>query len=221
MEHFSYLENLEHDIWTYMQENDEYFFGMYADRNISKDDWIDKMEQELWAEDSVTGNGSGSYTFSREESKQNVLADFDTVVNELWSSGICTDEEAGKHFLNSDWEWFDVTIRCLLLRDALADVANELDKNNIKMNNEPYFLVDAFWDVDREIPVTYDDVLEAYRREVSENGKDAVGSFHHFLYDGCLSKNGSLITWEAHTKNIDKLLRDEAEADAEALLLQE
>ena len=35
-------------------------------------------------------------------------------------------EDIGKHFISQDWEWFDVTIRCYLLGQAIAEVLEEM-----------------------------------------------------------------------------------------------
>lgn len=82
------------------------------------------LDERLWVEDSVTGNGSGSYTFSREDAKANVLANLD-LLHEAMEDFEITDEEVGKRFMADDWEWFDVIIRCSLLSGVCEEVAEE------------------------------------------------------------------------------------------------
>ena len=82
------------------------------------------LDERLWVEDSVTGNGSGSYTFSREDAKANVLANLD-LLHEAMEDFEVTDEEIGKRFMADDWEWFDVIIRCFLLSGVCEEVAEE------------------------------------------------------------------------------------------------
>lgn len=82
------------------------------------------LDERLWVEDSVTGNGSGSYTFSREDAKANVLANLD-LLHEAMEYFEVTDEEIGKRFMADDWEWFDVIIRCSLLSGVCEEVAEE------------------------------------------------------------------------------------------------
>lgn len=82
------------------------------------------LDERLWVEDSVTGNGSGSYTFSREDAKANVLANLD-LLHEAMEDFEVTDEEIGKRFMADDWEWFDVIIRCSLLSGVCEEVAEE------------------------------------------------------------------------------------------------
>ena len=82
------------------------------------------LDERLWVEDSVTGNGSGSYTFSREDAKENVLVNLD-LLHEAMEDFEVTDEEIGKRFMADDWEWFDVVIRCSLLSGVCEEVAEE------------------------------------------------------------------------------------------------
>ena len=82
------------------------------------------LDERLWVEDSVTGNGSGSYTFSREDAKANVLANLG-LLHEAMEAFEITDEEIGKRFMADDWEWFDVIIRCSLLSGVCEEVAEE------------------------------------------------------------------------------------------------
>lgn len=133
----NYMENMKHDIRTYMDENEEWFYGMYAE-NQDRDEWLVAMEDALWCEDSVTGNGSGSYTFSREEAKKCVLDDFD-IVSQAIDHFCIPAEEVGKRFIAEDWEWFDVAARCFILGSALYEIADELDRQNMEMNGQPYF----------------------------------------------------------------------------------
>lgn len=88
------------------------------------DEFRTQLEETLWIEDSVTGNGSGSYTFCRADAKENVLSNLDLLHDAL--EDFCeTDEEVGKRFLADDWEWFDVIIRCYLLSGVCEEVAEE------------------------------------------------------------------------------------------------
>lgn len=38
-------------------------------------------------------------------------------------------EEVGEHFLNGDWEYFDVLIRCYLLSGAISEVLDDMEEN--------------------------------------------------------------------------------------------
>ena len=69
---YDYLEAVKNDIVNYIQENinlSEY----------TREDLEEKLNEDLWTCDSVTGNASGSYTFNREEAKNNLAGNGDLV----------------------------------------------------------------------------------------------------------------------------------------------
>lgn len=85
-------------------------------------DYCDDFEQvndDLWIDDSVTGNGSGSYTFNTAKAQENVsdLIWDDEFIEEC--AGMCV--EIGE-LLKRGPEALDVTARCL----ALGYVSEEI-----------------------------------------------------------------------------------------------
>ncbi len=91
----------------------------------NKDEVQEKLYDDLWINDSVTGNGSGSYFFNSYESKEAVQDNMDICREAL--EEFCTPaEEIGKRFLNEDWEYLDVTIRCYLLGQAIDQALEEI-----------------------------------------------------------------------------------------------
>lgn len=114
---YNYMEAMKEDIRNYIENN----INM-ADYE-SREELEDCLNDDLWTEDSVTGNGSGSYTFDREEAKSYVIGNKDLaeeMVNEFCIKG----EEIANHLF--DYEWWDVSIRCYLLGDAIAEVLDEM-----------------------------------------------------------------------------------------------
>lgn len=111
MERYDYMESLKEDIKDYIKENMEYLEG--------------KDEQELYdkffVEDSITGNASGSYTFSTWKAEENICHNMD-LVQEAYDmfgyEGIPSDVGA---------EAMDVTVRCYLLGQVLHDVLDEIE----------------------------------------------------------------------------------------------
>jgi hypothetical protein len=101
---------------------DEYLENYDAD--MDADDIRDQLYDDLWTDDSVTGNGSGSYTFDRWKAREYVLADTDTVIEALTDFGVDA-KTVGEKFLEEDWEYFDVTARCYLLGQAIDAVLEE------------------------------------------------------------------------------------------------
>lgn len=97
------------------------------DKYNDLDDIRTGLYDDLWIDDSVTGNASGSYTFNREEAKENVLADMDTVIEAL--KEFCVEAETiAEKFLAEDWEYFDVTARCYVLGAAIDEALEEREE---------------------------------------------------------------------------------------------
>lgn len=117
---YNYLEELKSDVRTYIKE----VASDYMDCE-DMDELRDELYDNLWDEDSVTGNGSGSYTFNREEAKKYVSDNMDLMVEaykDLDSiESLVDDLEA------LDFETIDVTIRCYLLSQALDEVLEDGD----------------------------------------------------------------------------------------------
>lgn len=98
-------------------------------------DWTEDIEgleqqlnDDLWTADSVTGNGSGSYTFNRVQASLYVLDNMD-LLQEAIDEFATDPATVGDKFISEDWEWFDVTIRCYLLGSIISDVLNEMEEN--------------------------------------------------------------------------------------------
>lgn len=126
----TYLETLKDDIRTWMEaefgkifKDNSYYFNL-EDYAGDVDDFEEYLNETLWVDDSVTGNASGSYTFSREEAKYNILANMGEVHEAL--TEFCYDPaEVGKMFLEEDFEKIDVITRCYFLSQAIREVIKE------------------------------------------------------------------------------------------------
>ena len=114
-----YIDEVKAAVREYLKENASEAW----ENGITHQD-ADEIADILWNEDSVTGNASGSYTFSRHRAMENVMSDMDTVVDALQDFGV-EDGEIAKHFIQEDWEWFDVTARCYVLNQAICEVIEE------------------------------------------------------------------------------------------------
>ena len=117
---YNYLEELKSDVRNYIKE----VASDYMDCE-DMDELRDSLYDNLWNEDSVTGNGSGSYTFNREKAKEYVSDNMDLMVEaykDLDSiESLVDDLEA------LDFETIDVTIRCYMLSQALDEVLEDGD----------------------------------------------------------------------------------------------
>lgn len=119
MTNYNYLEAVTNDVREYINNK------------INRADWIDdrdgleeKLNDDLWVNDSVTGNASGSYTFNAWEAEENLCHNIELLgeaCNEF-GDNMCELVKRGA-------ETCDVTIRCYLLSPAIADVLDELEND--------------------------------------------------------------------------------------------
>lgn len=106
MRNYDYREAVCEDIRAYIKEN-----GFESEEQLNDD---------LWCEDSVTGNASGSYTFSTWQAEENLCHNWDLLEDAMREFGCDVDiAEKGA-------EWCDVTIRCYLLGECISKVVSEL-----------------------------------------------------------------------------------------------
>ena len=110
-ETYDYIEALIEDIKQYLEDND------INKNNVDEDELNDK----LFNEDTVTGNGSGSYTFNTEQAKQNLIGNED-LVRDMIEEGFATPEGVMDWFLDGNYEAIDVAVRCYLLDQAISEV---------------------------------------------------------------------------------------------------
>ena len=113
---YNYMETMKEDIRNYIEENEI---------DITAEDIEETLNDVLWTEDSVTGNGSGSYTFNSYLAKKHIEGNED-LVREMCQEFCIPAETIAEKFLNEDYEYFDVSVRCYLLGQAIAEVLEEL-----------------------------------------------------------------------------------------------
>lgn len=109
MEKYNYREAMYSDIMDYIKWN-----------NCELD--YEKLYDDLWIDDSVTGNASGSYTCNAWQAEEYLCHNMDLLedaLSEFGYDGIPLDKGA---------EWCDVTIRCYLLGEVLGEVINDLEE---------------------------------------------------------------------------------------------
>lgn len=117
---YNYLEAMKNDITEYI--NDNINLADYTDR----DELESSLYDDLFTEDSVTGNASGSYTFSRAQAQKYVTDNIDLLKDACEEFG--TDAASvGEWFLSDDWEKMDVTIRCYLLGQAISEALDDME----------------------------------------------------------------------------------------------
>lgn len=120
---YDYLEQVTADVRDYVEQEID-----LSDWAGDRDGLEEKLNDDLWTCDSVTGNASGSYTFNRVQAQIYVLDGMDELQEAVNEFGI-DSETIEEKFLESNWEYFDVTIRCYLLGQAIAAVLDDLEEN--------------------------------------------------------------------------------------------
>ena len=120
---YDYLEQVTADVKDYVEQ--EIDLTEWAG---NRDGLEEQLNDDLWTCDSVTGNASGSYTFNRIQAQIYVLDGMDELQEAVNEFGIDSETIVEK-FLESDWEYFDVTIRCYLLGQAIAAVLDDLEED--------------------------------------------------------------------------------------------
>lgn len=115
MQKYDYLENVKEDVKNWIDSNIE--LPDYEDR----EELEEYLNDTLWADDSVTGNGSGSYTCNTYESAENLTHNWDLLEEALYEFG-----EDDINPIKKGEEWCDVTIRCYLLSQAISEVLDEI-----------------------------------------------------------------------------------------------
>ena len=125
---YDYREAMADDIKQFIDENvtiDDNGYTYNDEVYEDGQELFDALNDDMWADDSITGNGSGSYTFDRETAKEYVVDNIDLVGDMISEFGIDA-KTIGEKFIDQDWEYFDVSIRCYLLGEVLGTVLNEM-----------------------------------------------------------------------------------------------
>lgn len=92
-------------------------------REDGRDSVEEKFEDELWTDDAVTGNASGSYTFNTYAAEENLCHNMDLLAE------VC--EEFGGDVgdaIRRGAEYCDVAIRCHMLYGAISDFLDEFER---------------------------------------------------------------------------------------------
>ena len=115
---YDYLEAMTADVLDYIEENID--LTEYADA----EELESFLNDELWTADSVTGNASGSYYCNAYKAEEAIAHNTDLLIEAIEEFG--DDVESYKKALQSP-EYADVTIRCYLLGQAIAEAIEQLD----------------------------------------------------------------------------------------------
>lgn len=128
---YDYYANVKDDVLTYI--DDEIRSGEYWDR----DELESFLNDELFCDDGVTGNGCGSYTCNRSQAKEYVLDNTDLLKESI--EEFDSKDKLIDWFFDDDYESMDVAIRCYVLGSCINDALDKIEREQ-----------SDFYGVDRE-----------------------------------------------------------------------
>lgn len=112
---YNYREAVTADIIGYIRDH-------YDMNDLpTREELEETLRDDLWTCDSVTGNGSGSYTFSSWDAEENLCHNIDLLSEALSEFG-CDASYPTEYGA----EACDVTIRCYLLGECIGTALDEL-----------------------------------------------------------------------------------------------
>ena len=120
MERYDYREAMKEDIREYIEEEISNF-QINLNEIVNAEDLYEKYYDDMFVSDSITGNASGSYTFSTWKAEENICHNLDLAYDAYVEFGY-----DGIQFNEYGAEGIDVTIRCYLLGECLYEVCEEI-----------------------------------------------------------------------------------------------
>lgn len=122
MMNYNYREAVAADILDYIRDN---YTAEEIRANLEdfRFRWEEELRDDLWVCDSVTGNASGSYYCNTYRAAEALAYNWDLLRDALYEFG-CDDVNP----IDKGEEWCDVTIRCYLLSECLAEVLDDLEE---------------------------------------------------------------------------------------------
>lgn len=104
---YNYVESMKEDIKEYLRRTKERDFN--------------KLYEEMFLSDEITGKDSGTYTFSDSIAEKNLLHN-----NDLLQEALIELDYTHVNLFNKSAEWCDVMIRSYLLSQVLSQVLHEI-----------------------------------------------------------------------------------------------
>ena len=128
---YDYLEQVTADVRDYVEQ--EIDLTEWAG---DRDGLEEKLNDDLWTCDSVTGNASGSYYCNTWKAEEALAHNWDLLAEEalahnwdLLAEALEEFRQDGTAVLKEGAEAMDVTIRCYLLGQAIAAVLDDLEED--------------------------------------------------------------------------------------------
>lgn len=142
---YNYFEAVREDVRQYIEDNE------VRVTTSNRDEVYNKLYDDMFISDSVTGNASGSYTCNAWQAEENLCHNLDLLGEALAEFGCEPD-----YITEKGAEACDVTIRCYLLGQVLGEVLDEIE-------------------TEEEEDGTYFDTIEVHPVEYSHDTRNYVG----------------------------------------------
>lgn len=116
---YDYREAMTEDVKEWIKENID-----LTEWTEDREGLEQQLNDDLWTEDSITGNASGSYYCNSYNAEESIAHNWDLLNNAL--------DEFGQNNINvikKGAEWADVAIRCYLLGFVISEVLDEMEEN--------------------------------------------------------------------------------------------
>jgi hypothetical protein len=120
----SYFNEMYDDVLEYIAENID-LADYIEDGEFDRESLEDKLNDDCFVADSVTGNASGSYYCNAYRAAEKVHSEIDLLIEAIECFG--DDAEDYKRALKSP-EYADVTIRCYYLGEVVARVLDDIEE---------------------------------------------------------------------------------------------
>lgn len=123
-DYYDYKAEMYTDICDYINENinlEDYI----NDDEFDRDELEEKLYDDCFIADSVTGNASGSYYCSRYKAREAIRGNEEDLIDALECFG-AEAEEYKRAII--DPEYADVTIRCYYLGEVIARVLDDIEE---------------------------------------------------------------------------------------------
>ena len=117
MDMYDYYEAVKEDVLNYIEDEVD-------TDGIDFEELETQLYDDLFTEDSVTGNASGSYTFNYAQA-QEYVEDNKDLIREMCSE-FGNEEQVKNWWFSDDYESIDVSLRCYVLGSAISSAIEEL-----------------------------------------------------------------------------------------------
>lgn len=116
---YDYREAMTEDVKEWIKENID-----LTEWTEDREGLEQQLNDDLWTEDSITGNASGSYYCNSYKAEESIAHNWN-----LLNEALDEFEQNNINVIEKDAEWADVIIRCYLLRSVISDVLDEMEEN--------------------------------------------------------------------------------------------